>query len=68
MEKHGNTEGADRAVDNPEYKEYVEINPKQGLTGRDMMSADLNDEESNYEGWNGVDDIPQSEYGDLLEQ
>ena len=68
MKTHGNTDGPDRPVDNPQYAEYIEINPKPGLSGDDLMSADLNDEQSDYEGWNGIDDIPPSEYGDLLDK
>lgn len=67
MGKRGNTDGPDRPTDNPEYAGYSEINPKEGLTGDDFMSSDLNGPESDYEGWNGVDDIPQSGYGDLLD-
>ncbi|MCD8186936.1 MAG: hypothetical protein LUD68_11055 [Rikenellaceae bacterium] len=68
MVKHGNSEGPDRPVDNPQYSEFVEINPRQGITRRDLMSADLNDEGSNYEGWNGITDIWPSEYGELTDE
>ena len=64
---HGNTEGPDRPADNREYSEYEEVNQKTGLTGDDLMSADINGPDSDYEGWNGVDDVPQEEYKDLLD-
>lgn len=66
--QRGNTEGPDRPVDNTDYSGYAEVNPKQGLTGDDLMSAEIDGPESDYKGWNGVDDIPPSEYGDLLEK
>lgn len=67
MAKYGNTDGPDRPTDDPQLSEYAEVNEKEGLTGDDFMSSDLNGPESDYEGWNGIDDIPQSEYGDLLD-
>lgn len=66
-EERGNTEGPDRPADDPQYAAYEEVNPKTGLTGEDFMSADINGPQSDYEGWNGVENIPQSEYKELLD-
>lgn len=67
MKTFGNTDGPDRPTDDPQFAEYAEVNEKEGLTGDDLMSADINGSDSDLEGWNGVDDIPPSEYSDLLD-